>query len=109
MLVLVAIAITSWCCTLIAAPRRPLPGNEVQELIYARLLGRQQRIALAALVMTATVFLALLATVPARLRDETGGAERLQICYDTQVRCCTCSPPFVDGAWSVEQVQSDGA
>jgi len=26
----------------IAPPRRPLPGNDVTEMVYARLLGRQQ-------------------------------------------------------------------
>jgi len=41
MLTLIAIPLTCWLCAFVAIPRKPLPGNEVQELVYARLLGRQ--------------------------------------------------------------------
>jgi hypothetical protein len=61
---LIAIPLTCWLCALVALPRRPLPDNAVQELIYGRLLGRQQRLVLLALVATIVMLLALLATVP---------------------------------------------
>lgn len=38
MVTLATIALTCWLCTLIALPRKPLPNNEVQELVYTRLL-----------------------------------------------------------------------
>lgn len=38
---LIALPVTCWVCTLLATPRRPHLGNEVEELVYARLLGRQ--------------------------------------------------------------------
>ena len=52
-----AIPLTCWLCALIAAPRRPRVGNEVAELVYIRLLGRQQRLVLLAAVATAVLFI----------------------------------------------------
>ncbi len=37
------IPLTCWACALLAAPRRPAFGNEVEELVYSRLLGRTAR------------------------------------------------------------------
>jgi hypothetical protein len=58
-----AIAATCWACALLAVPRRPMPGNEVAELVYSRLLGRQQRLVLAASTATAMVGIAALIAV----------------------------------------------
>jgi hypothetical protein len=57
MLMLAAIPITCWLCALIAKPRRPSPGNEVQEFVYSRLLGRHQQLSLLVLIVTAGAFL----------------------------------------------------
>jgi hypothetical protein len=46
---LALISLTCWLCALIATPRKPLPGDEVQELVYRRLVGRHHMlVALAA-------------------------------------------------------------
>jgi hypothetical protein len=52
MLTLIAVPLTCWLCALLAIPRRPLPGNETQELVYGRLLGRQQHLTLLAFLLT---------------------------------------------------------
>jgi hypothetical protein len=39
-----AIPLTCWLCALLAHPHRSLPGNGVAEIVYRRLLGRQQRL-----------------------------------------------------------------
>src|SRR3954469_11220852 len=68
MITLAAVSLTCWLCALLAMPRRPLPNNEVQELVYARLLGRQQILMLLALIVTAVALLALLTAVrPGRI------------------------------------------
>lgn len=41
MFMFAAIPLMCWLCVLVAMPHKPLPNNEVQELVYARLLGRQ--------------------------------------------------------------------
>lgn len=70
MLTLVAVPITCWICALIVRPRRPLPGNEVQELVHSRLCGKQQRLILLALMATITVLLLFLITASARVRPD---------------------------------------
>ncbi len=64
---LAAATLTCWLAVLVARPRTPLPNNEVQELVYARLLGRQQMLALLALIVTAISFLLIVATLPQRI------------------------------------------
>src|SRR5262245_62159245 len=68
--ILIATALTCWVCTLVAAPRRPLPGNEVEELVYARLLGRQQRLLLLTLVITGIALVGTLAAVPQHINPD---------------------------------------
>jgi hypothetical protein len=63
MLTYAAIALTCWLCAFIAAPARPRFGNEVAELVYVRLLGRQHRLVLLAAVATAALFLGLVITL----------------------------------------------
>jgi hypothetical protein len=62
MSVLATIAITCWPCASIAVPRRPRIGNEAEELVYVRLLGRQQWLVLLALLMAAATLLSVVAT-----------------------------------------------
>ena len=60
MLTLAAIALTSWLCALLATPRKPTSHQEVQELVYRRLVARQQWMVAGAVVATAVTALALL-------------------------------------------------
>jgi hypothetical protein len=53
-------------CAWLAKPRKPLRGNEVQELVYGRLLGRQQRLTLLALLLTGGMLLCMIGTLPRR-------------------------------------------
>jgi hypothetical protein len=64
MFICIAIAMTCWFCTLVALPRKPLPGNEVEELVYSRLLGRQQRVALVAVIASGVALLGVMITLP---------------------------------------------
>lgn len=59
MLAYIAIPLVFWLCALIAIPRRPRPGNEVEEIVYARLLGQHQNLTLLAFLVTAALFFAL--------------------------------------------------
>jgi hypothetical protein len=58
------VAITCWLCTFISIPRKPRFGNEVAELVYAHLLGRQLRLALLAGVLSAVLLLAVILSLP---------------------------------------------
>jgi hypothetical protein len=103
---LVAIPLTCWFCVLVALPRKPLPGNEVQELVYGSLLGRYQRLVLIAAVATVvaalTLFIALAHHTGAR---GVGSAE--SICVDTPGALPTCYRQMV-GGWQEEHMQADG-
>jgi hypothetical protein len=61
---LIAVSVTCWLCALVALPRKPRLGNEVEELIYARLLGRQRRVALLAIGVTAALLLTAIVALP---------------------------------------------
>jgi hypothetical protein len=56
-----------WVMVFAARPRRPLLGDEVQELVYSRLLGRQQMLTLLALFATAMMLLMVVISMPQRL------------------------------------------
>lgn len=64
MIPLVTAALAFWAAALIARPRRPLPGNEVQELVYVRLLGRQQILTTIALGVTLLALLVGILALP---------------------------------------------
>jgi hypothetical protein len=63
MFTVVAIPLTCWLCALVASPRRPRFGNEVEELVYSRLLGRQQLVTLLAIAATAIAAFVLVITL----------------------------------------------
>jgi hypothetical protein len=63
MLLFIAISLTCWVCTLIATPHKPRLGLEVEELVYARLLGGQERLVLLAILVTTAGLLAWLITM----------------------------------------------
>lgn len=100
---------TLWIAAFVAAPHKPLPHNEVQELVYARLLGRQQRIVLLASIVTAIAFFVLIAGMPNRANTLMNTAPRTQQrCNDqpaSQPICYTLQP---SGIWVAEQLQPDG-
>ncbi len=63
------VAFTCWLCAFIAIPRKPLIANEVAELVYTRLLGRQQRLALLAGAMSVALLLAVVLSLPQRVES----------------------------------------
>ena len=109
MITLTAVALTCWLCALLATPRKPLPNNEVQELVYARLLGRQQTLMLLALVVTAGVLLALVAVArPNRVNLDFHAVRHpnapcVQGTYDPGF----CATPQA-GTRVIREVQDDG-
>ena len=77
-----AIPLTCWLCALLALPRRPRPGNEIAELVYARLLGRQQRLLLLAVVVTAMTFLAIVVHLPSSINHDLSYSHQAYIAPD---------------------------
>jgi hypothetical protein len=117
----VAIPLTCWVCTCIAIPRKPRPGNEVEELVYARLLGRQHRLVLIALAATAVVFFALITTAIQPAAQPTSAAKGNPVALSSDregaVPNCmatptsgipTCYELQADGTWLVVQRQGSG-
>jgi hypothetical protein len=91
---------------LVAFPRKPLPGNEVQELVYGRLLGRYQRLVLIAAVVTVVAVLTLLVALTHHAGAEGMGSAE-SICVDTRGAAPTCYRQML-GGWQEEQLQADG-
>lgn len=111
MFTIAAIPITCWLCALIALPRRPLPDNEVQEIVYSRLLGRQRLLALFALLVTGTMFLAFVSGLPQRIDPDLREIRNQeQLCsgagaiYEQPV-CWKLQP---GGIWALEIYEFDG-
>ena len=110
MLTVAAIPLTLWLAVLVARPRRPLPGNDVAELVYARLLGRQQRLALLAFGATAALFLALFIALPPRVNAELMDLRRAhQACGGVAHGVATCAVLRPDGTWALNARQGSGA
>ncbi len=109
MITLIAVALTCWVCSLIALPRKPLLNNEVQELVYARLLGRQHTLMLLALIVTAGALLTLVAIARPSHSDPTFNTVRhptaacVQGSYDP-ASCATPQP----GTRVVRELEDDG-
>ncbi len=62
----IALALTCWLCVLLATPRRPRRGDEVEELVHAHLVGRCQRVMVVAVIVTLGAFVTCIATVAYR-------------------------------------------
>jgi len=87
----IAIPLSCWVCALVAIPRRPQRGNEVEEFVYARLLGRSQRVALLALVVTAVAFLTFVVGLPSAVVPSFGDRPSMhQVCDDQPIEQRTC-------------------
>jgi hypothetical protein len=71
---LIVVTLTCWLCTVVAIPRKPPIGDEAAELIYHRLLGRQQRLVLLAFVATGALFLTIVLSLPQRVDATQGSA-----------------------------------
>jgi len=69
MIALATIPLTCWLCAWLARPTKPFAGSEVQELVYRRLLGGQQRLIVLAVVMTGAMLL-LVALLPHRINAD---------------------------------------
>jgi hypothetical protein len=107
---LALLPLTCWLCALIALPRRPRLGNEVEELVYTRLLGRGQWLVLLASVVTVVTLLGFVLALPRRI-DPTLDAERHppQVCkHDSWSWSPICFTRQQDGTWVEEAVQGNG-
>jgi hypothetical protein len=109
-LTLAAIPLTCWLCLLLISPRRPLPGNDVAEQVYANLLGRRHRVALLALVLTAVVFAAMVIALPQRPEPGTYHvSDANQFCADEPATPPICYIMRAPGVWVVQQLQANGS
>ncbi len=91
MVAYMAIPLTCWVCALLARPRRPHIGNEVEEFVYARLLGRSQRVALLALVVTAVAFFTFVVALPSHIEPGFSQTPSMhQMCDDQPIEQRTC-------------------
>ncbi len=106
---LIAIPGTCWLCALLAQPRQPLLGNESEDLVYRRLLGRQHRVVLLALLLTLAAFIALIAALPGQVRsDLPSETAPRQICTDAPNVQPICYTEQADGWWSVDVLDGNG-
>jgi len=64
MLTFAAASLTCWLCVLIVTPRKPRCGDEVQELVYTRLLGRHHLLVFFAAAITAGTLLTGILAIP---------------------------------------------
>src|SRR5436305_1228675 len=104
-----AVLVTCWFCALLATPRKPRFGNEVEELVYARLLGHQQRLVLIALVATLAAFVAIVVAMPRRAQpNPVAASSSQQVCIDEPMSPPICYTPLPSGNWVKEKLQADG-
>jgi hypothetical protein len=108
---LIAIPLTCWLCALLALPRKPRLGTDVEDLVYARLLGRQQRLFLLALFASAVAFITLIAHLPSTvLPDDSLAPQATQtICQSSAAGPGVCWVGQPGGVWAVERQQPDGS
>src|SRR5262249_48411337 len=106
---LIAIPLTCWVCALVALPRKPHPGTDIEDLVYARLLGRQQRLFLLALLASVVVLLTVIVHLPSRvLRDDASAPQAQQaICESSAAGPGVCWVGQPGGVWAVERPQPD--
>jgi hypothetical protein len=100
---------TIWIAAFITMPHKPLPNNEVEELVYARLLGRQQRVLFLAIIVTVLGFFALVLSLPSSLAAHgKSDAPRQQVCFNISGSPPTCYTPQPGGDWLEEEWQANG-
>jgi hypothetical protein len=95
-----------WTFALLATPRTPRRGNEVAELVYTRLLGRQHLLVGVAAIVTAATVLGLVVTLPQRIDPTFAENRQLKAyCAAGAARCYHLEP---DGWWLEAARQSEG-
>lgn len=98
-----------WLAAFVTMPRKPLPHNEVQELVYARLLGRQHRAILLAIIVTALGFFALVFSIPVNPAVQAiDDLSTRQVCSNVNVSPPVCYTRQPGGAWIEETLQANG-
>lgn len=108
--VLIASAVTGWLTALLAIPRSPRVGNEVEELVYARLLGRQQRLLLLAFALTAATLVGGIATLPRHIDPDLRSVrEARQTCTYPPEGGPICLVLQPGGSWARAQAERDGS
>jgi hypothetical protein len=106
---LIAIPLTCWLCALVALPRKPRLGNEVEELVYTRLLGRHHFLVLLALLATAVLALTFIVSLPRNATPELQAVRATpRVCTHPTVGFPTCYEQQADGTWTQEAMQDDG-
>lgn len=106
---LVMIAGTLWLAALVATPRRPPFGNEVAELVYARLLGRREWLALLAAIATGAALLALILSLPARVDPDLAAVrEARRYCGRAAHGVAACDELQPGGAWAALERRANG-
>lgn len=110
MYLVAAIPLTCWLCALVAMPRKPQWGNEVEELVYSRLLGRQQRLVMLAFGLTVAAILTFVLALPGRAATDPDRQSAVrQMCTDRPANVPTCYTRQPGGGWLVEQWHADGS
>jgi hypothetical protein len=103
MLAYVALPLTCWLAALIAMPRKPRLGNEIEELVYARLLGRQEHLRLLAIVVTGVAFFGLVLALPSHAARDAGfNQQGSHYCTLDEVNIPRCYTRQPDGMWMQE-------
>jgi hypothetical protein len=107
MVALVSVPLALWLAAFVARPRRPLPGNEVQELVYSRLLGRYERLVLLALIVTGVMVIGVTVTLPRHLDTTLGAAHEVgMFCDDESMTGVpSCLTWHADGSWTREELR----
>jgi hypothetical protein len=109
MVTLVSIPLVLWLATIIACPRRPRLGNEVEELVYSRLLGRHHLLIGFAMIVTAATLLAAVLTLPRQIDPTLGKSRELdQYCASVAAGAPFCYRMESDGRWAQAVRLSDG-
>jgi hypothetical protein len=95
---LILVSAACWLCALIATPRESLTDNEVAELVYVRLLGRQQRLVLFALALTILTLIWAVARMPGRIDADLAAARATQNACPAAA-ATTAATPCASGVW----------
>jgi hypothetical protein len=98
MLAYAAIPLTCWLAAAITIPRTPLHGNEIEAVVYSRLLGQQHRLRHLAIIATAVALLALVLALPSHPMPWLGSSQAVQVyCTQSVVGESVCSTIGADG------------
>lgn len=93
-----AIPLTCWLASVIAEPRSPLPGNDVEERVYIRLFGRQHLLRHLAIVASVVALFAAVLAMPSQAMPG------MHVDQATQGRC---TQPVI-GEWLCSSIGADG-